>query len=279
MSEKIIKTIRVDIKSCKDYYITERTLCIICRDGKFGIAEKHEGGKLTVIIDCEYDYIDTFCGENGFTNMIAVLRGDKWGLYAFRWTVSSKSDKINCEKVANCEYDTITIHQKHKVAFLMNGTGNRYYNLWSGRLSGYCGCSISKDGSMLECVSDGMQRWIDIVTDTVIYARPTSRYVEGERICENIYEFSVYYDKDAERGDPDWHETSDIVYFDRDSKTSYVAFDTYCVSLQTEGFAGYCKRYDVHFKEENESVHISDSDYEWDFGKFFEIAEEIEYSW
>ena len=42
MSAKIIKTICVDIKSCKDYYISERTLCIICRDGKFGIAEKHE---------------------------------------------------------------------------------------------------------------------------------------------------------------------------------------------------------------------------------------------
>lgn len=93
MSAKIIKTIRVDIKSCKDYYITERTLCIICRDGKFGIAEKHESGKLTVIIDCEYDYIDTFCAEKGFTNMIAALRGDKWGLYAFRWTVSSKVTK------------------------------------------------------------------------------------------------------------------------------------------------------------------------------------------
>ena len=278
MSAKIIKTIRVDIKSCKDYYITERTLCIICRDGKFGIAEKHEGGRLTVIIDCEYDYIDTFCAENGFTNMIAVLRGDKWGLYAFRWTVSSKSDKINCEMIADCEYDTITIQQKRKVAFLMNETGNRYYNLWSGKLSGYCGCSISEDGSMLECVSDGMQRWIDIVTDTVIYARPTSRYVIGEKICNDIYKFDVYYDKDAEWGDPDWHETSDIVYFDRDSKTSYVAFDIRGVKLQTKGFADYIKRYDVHFKKENESFHISDSDYEWDFGKFFEIAEEIEYS-
>ena len=67
MSAKIIKTIRVDIKSCKDYCITERTLCIICRDGKFGVAERRENGKMTVIIDCKYDYIDTFCGENGFT--------------------------------------------------------------------------------------------------------------------------------------------------------------------------------------------------------------------
>ena len=49
------------------------------------------------------------------------------------------------------------------------------------------------------------------------------------------------------------------------------------VKLQTKGFADYSKRYDVHFKKENESFHISDSDYEWDFGKFFEIAEEIEY--
>lgn len=125
MSAKIIKTIHVDIKSCKDYCITERTLCIIYRDGKFGIAEKYDSGRLTVVIDCEYDYIDSFCGENGFTNMIAVLRGDKWGLYAFRWTVSSQSNKINCEKVADCEYDTITIHQKQKVAFLMNKKGKQ----------------------------------------------------------------------------------------------------------------------------------------------------------
>ncbi len=278
MSAKIIKTIRVDIKSCKNYWITEKILCVICHDGKFGIAEKHDSGRLTVIIDCEYDYIDTFCGENGFTNMIAVLRGDMWGLYAFRWTVSSKSNKINCEKVADCEYNIITIHQKQKVAFFMNETGNRYYNLWSGKLSDYGGCGFTSDGSLLEFVSDGLQRWIDIITDTVIYARPTSRYVEGERICEDIYKFSVYYDKDAEWGDPDWPETSDIVYFDRDSKTSHVAFDVCGVSLQTEGFGGYCKRYDVHFKKEKESYHISDSDYEWDFGKFFEIAEEIEYT-
>ena len=42
--------------------------------------------------------------------------------------------------------------------------------------------------------------------------------------------------------------------------------------FQSEFSAGYCKRYDVHFKKEKESCHISDSDYEWDFGKFFEIG-------
>ena len=112
-----------------------------------------------------------------------------------------------------------------------------------------------------------------------INARQKSRSVIVEKLSKDIYKFAVYYDKDAEWGDPDWHETSDIVYFDRDSKTSYVAFDIRDVKLQTKGFADYIKRYDVHFKKENESVHISDSDYEWDFGKFFEIAEEIEYSW
>lgn len=277
MSEKLIKTFRSDIKSCKDYCLTERTLCIICRDGKFGIAERHGDGKLTDVINCDYDYIDTFCAESGFTNMITVLRGGKWGLYAFRWTVNSNSDRINCEEIAGCEYDIITVHQKQKIAFLMNETGNRYYNPGSGRLSGYCGCGLSEDGSLLECVADGIQKWINIETDTVIYARPTSRYVAGERICEDIYEFSVYFDKDAGWGDPDWHETSDIVYFDRDLKTSYVAFDVYGTKLQTEGFAGYSKIYAVHFLKEKKTYCIDNFDSVWDLDDFLEIAEEIEY--
>ena len=277
MSAKVIKTIRVDIKSCKDYCLTERMLCIIYRNGKFGVAERHESGKLTAIIDSEYDYIDTFCAENGFTNMITVLRGDKWGLYAFRWTVSSKSNKINCEMVAECEYDTITILQKQKVAFLMNETGNKYYNLWSGRLSGYCGCSISEDGSLIEFVSDGIQKWIDIVTDTVIYARPTSRCIIGEKVCEDMYEFTVYFDKDAERGDPDWVETSDLVFFDRNTRTSYVAFDVYCVVLTTHSFAWPYKRYYLHFDQHDKEYCIYKEDFKWNLDDFFKIAEEIEY--
>ena len=277
MSAKIIKTIRVDIKSCKDYCITERVLCIIFRDGKFGVAERYESGRLSTIINCEYDYIDTFCEENGFTNMITVLRGDRWGLYAFRWTASTKSNKINCEMVADCEYDTITIHQKQKVAFLMNETGNRYYNLWSGKLSNYGGCGFSEGGCLLEYCSDGVVKWIDIITDTVIYARPISRCVEGERICEDIYEFSVYYDKDAERGDPDWIETSDLVFFHRNTKTSYIAFDVYCTALTTHGFACPYKRYYINFKHHGKEYCIYKENSKWNLDDFLGFAEEMEY--
>ena len=238
MSAKIIKTIRADIKSCKDYCIIEKMLCIICRNGKFGVAERRENGKMTVIIDCEYDYIDTFCGENGFTNMIAVLRGDKWGLYAFRWTVSSKSNKINCEKVTDCEYDTITIHQKQKVAFLMNETGNRYYNLWSGRLSDYCGCRISEDGSMLECCQDGMQKWIDIVTDIVICATSIDKYTDCEKIAYNLYLFKTYYLNDGID-----ECKMDLVAYNPYLKVSYLVSNVEKVCFETQNMPDYYTTY------------------------------------
>lgn len=273
MSAKIIKTIRVDIKSCRNFCIIEKSLCIICCDGKFGIAEKHENGKLTVIIDCEYDYIDTFCAENGFTNMIAVLRRDKWGLYAFRWTVSSKSNKINCEMIADCEYDTITIHQKHKVAFLMNGTGNRYYNLWSGKLSGYCGCSISEDGSLLECCSDGMQRWIDIVTDTVIYAIAIDKYTGCKKIAYNLYLFKTYYlNNDADEC------KMDLVVYNPYLKVSYVVFDVDKVSFEIQNNTDYYTTHTMTFIKETAKYTVVHCDRDWRTEEFLNIAEEVDYN-
>lgn len=273
MSAKIIKTIRVDIKSCKDYYLTERTLCIICRDGKFGIEEKHESGRLATIIDCEYDYIDTFCAENGFTNMIAVLRGDKWGLYAFRWTVSSKSDDINCETVADCVYDTITIHQKLKVAFLMDETGSRYYNLWSGRLSDYCGCSLSQGGSLLECCSDGLQKWIDIVTDTAVYARALDGYTDPEKISYNVYIFKTYYENDG----VDECEM-DLVVYNPYLKVSYVVFDVDKVTFETQNNADYYTIHTMTFIKDAVKYTVSHCDHDWQTEEFLNIAEEIDYN-
>ena len=134
---KIIKTFYADIKSCKDYTLLTKELCIVSRDGKFGLAERHINGKLSLLIDCEYDYIDSFCPEGYYSNIVGVLKNGKWGLYAFKYTVSTKSNKIDCKQVAECDYDFVSVNISPDIAVLhkRNETGYRYYNLNSDRIS------------------------------------------------------------------------------------------------------------------------------------------------
>ena len=278
MSAKIIKTIRVDIKSCKDYYITERTLCIICRDGKFGIAEKHENGKLTVIIDCEYDYIDTFCAENGFTNMIAVLRGDKWGLYAFKWTVSSKSNKIDCKQIAGCEYDSVYASRSPKVAVLCQrnkGFRCRYYNLNSNRLSLFYRDVYPRDEHYFECITEDEVKCIDIETDSVIYLWNRKHIDEAylERISRNIYLLiKANYDE------PIGEHKSDLVFFNKNLRVSYVIKDIDCLSISRSGLEQWKDNYIFTFRKEGDKHIISIHNDEWDIESIKAIAKEVEYT-
>ena len=89
---------------------------------------------------------------------------------------------------------------------------------------------------------------------------------------------NVYYDKDAERGDPDWIETSDLVFFNRNTNTSYVAFDVYCTALTTHGFAWPYKRYYINFKHHGKEYCIYKENSKWNLDDFFGIAEEMEYA-
>lgn len=84
----------------------------------------------------------------------------------------------------------------------------------------------------MECCSDGLQKWIDIVTDTAVYARALDGYTDSEKISYNVYLFKTYYENDG----VDECEM-DLVVYNPYLKVSYVVFDV----MSFEHRIGKCK--------------------------------------
>ena len=73
---KVLKHFDAEIISCKDYHREFRKICIIYRDGKYGLAEMDKTGYpriVDILIECKYDHIDTFCAFCGFSNITFIL--------------------------------------------------------------------------------------------------------------------------------------------------------------------------------------------------------------
>lgn len=275
MAMKIIKTFRSFIVSCKTYYEIEKTICIICRDGKFGLAEKRKNGKMSVIIDCEYDYIDSLCGLFGLTNMVSVYLNGKCGLYAFKYTVSSKSNKIDCKRITECEYDNIKVNQKSRVAIFYKGNKLPccYYNLNSNKLSPLYINVIPVDEHHCKCVTEKEMKFIDLDTDSVVYSYyKESGYVSSERLSRNIYLFSIYNDESITI-----HQ-SDLVFFNQYLRTSYVIENIDYLSVTRNDFDKWEDNYYFTFQKDGKKYIIAVNDDKIDFDELRRIAKEVEYT-
>lgn len=273
---KVIKNFYTDITSCKDFIVDTRNLCIISRDGKFGVAEKHRNGRRTVLVDCEYDYIDTFCGEGGFTNMIAVLRGDKWGLFAFRWTVSSKSNKISCEEIVPCEYRSIQTFCNNTFAILIKRKNAvRYYNISSRKLSDfYEDYSDDENSSLFGFYTCRTQKWINVCSDIVIYECDKSDIVSFEKIWRSLF---VLYHYECDNVSVRQCRT-DLIFYNPDILTSYLAEDVRYLRITTHDFEEWTANRVVTFMKGEDWHIISTADSKWDFDEIRKIAKEIDYT-
>lgn len=276
MATKIIKTFRSLIIPCNTCPVIERTICIICRDGKFGLAEKCKNGKMAVMIDCEYDYIDSLCGLCGLTNMVSVYLNGKCGLYAFKYTVSSKSNKIDCKRITECEYDNIKVNQKSRIAILYKGNKLPccYYNLNSNKLSPLYINVISVDEHHYECVTEKEMKFIDLDTDSVIYSYyKESGYVSSERISRNIYLFSIFNDDESFT----IHQ-SDLVFFNQYLRTSYVIENIDYLSVTRNDLDKLEYNYIFTLGKDGKKYIIAVNDDKIDYDEIRKIAKEVEYT-
>lgn len=273
---KVVKNFYTDITSCKDFKVDTRDLCIISRDGKFGVAEKHRNGKLTFLVDCEYDYIDTFCSEKGFTNMVSVSLNGKHGLYAFKFTESSKSTKICCEKITTCEYDNIYFPFGNDVAVLEKCNNSvRYYNIVSRKLSPlYQGYNFDEMGEIYYFYTDKVQRCIDYNTDNVIYSCPAEETVSAEKIWRELYVLT-HYDFDNL---PIEQNINDLLFYNRNLMTSYLIENVECLHITRYDYDKWGVNHIVTFLKEGQKHIIATDDSQWDFDEIRKIAKEIDYT-
>lgn len=280
---KILKHFDAEIISCKDYHREHRKICIICRDGKYGLAEMDKTGYpriVDILIECKYDHIDTFCAFYDFSNMVCVYLDGKCGLYSFRWTVSSKSNKIDCKQIAECEYDSVYASRSPKVAVLCQrnkGFRCRYYNLNSDRLSPFYRDVYPCDEHFFECVIENDEvtwNYTDIQTDSVIYSRSgKDGLFFSERITRNVYLFTKYLD-DV----PATEIKSNLVFFNKNLKVSYVIENIDCLNITRNGLERWEDNYIFTFRKDGDKHIISIHNDEWDIESIKSIAKEVEYT-
>ena len=274
---KVLKHFDAEIISCKDYHREYRKICIICRDGKYGLAEMDKTGYpriVDILIECKYDHIDTFCAFCDFSNMVCVYLDGKCGLYSFRWTVSSKSNKIDCKQIAECEYDFISVNSSSNIAVLRKRDKYRcrYYNLNSDRLSPFYVAVIPADEHYFECGKENTVKWIDIRTDSVIYSAE-DLCVHPQLLSRDLYLFTKY-DFDEVVGD----NKSDLVFYNRNLCVSYVIENIDSLNVTKNGYEDFEENIVLVFRKNSKKHIIATSDCEWDYDEIRKIAKEVEYT-
>ena len=271
---KSVKNFTAVVVNCKNYCHEHRDMHIICCGGKFGLAEKHKNGRFTTLIECKYDYIDSMnCGFM-YSNVAAVSLNGKWGLYAFRHTVSTKSRKIDCKQVAECEYDHISTNHFSSIIILHKSKAffRRYYNVKTGNLSPFYETILADDENYFLCATDNNIKWIDVRSNCVIYSAD-DLCVHPQMLSKDIYLFTKY-DFDEVVGD----NKSDLVFFNRDLKVSYVIENIDCFNMRRNGFENFEENFVFIFRKNRTKHIIAVNSGEWDIESIKAIAKEIDYT-
>ena len=270
---KVVKTFYAFITNCKDFSGNNREMCIISRDGKFGLAERLNK-KLITLIECKYDYIDSLCCESCYSNVIGVSLGGKWGLYSFKYTVSTKSNRIDCRMVAECEYDFITVNIFSNIVILHKQKEFQkcYYNFHSGKLSSPYEYILFADEHYFECGKKNTVKWIDIRTDSVIYSAE-DLCVHPQLLSRDLYLFTNY-DFDEVVGD----NKSDLVFYNRNLCVSYVIENIDSLNVIKNGYEDFEENMVLVFRKNSKKHIIATNDCEWDYDEIRKIAKEVEYT-
>ena len=268
---KIVKSFYADITEKKEFsFIRHREMCIITRDSKFGVAEKNENGTLDVLIDCRYDYIDTFCSEKGFTNANTVSIDGKYGLYAFSY--STESDKTVCKLVVSCEYKNIYTLIGSIIIILETSNGLlRYYNILSEKLSAFYTSVSCDETGCLYCFCDNeSSKWIDPGTDKIIYECPETDWIYAEKVWKDFYVFSrfCYFDSYFE------HIKTDLVFCDDNRLATYVINDIAYLQITKYNYDRQGINIIVNFSKNAKRYVVATKDSRWDFDEITKILEE-----
>ena len=116
---------------------------------------------------------------------------------------------------------------------------------------------------------------IDIETDSVIYLWNRKHIDEAypERISRNIYLLiKANYDE------PIGEHKSDLVFFNKNLRVSYVIKDIDCLSISRNGLDQWEDNFVFTFRKDGKKHIIAVNDNEWDIESIKTIAKEVEYT-
>lgn len=276
MSEeiRIVKHLESFIKSCKTYFGDYRKICIVTRNGKYGLAENDKKEGLKLLCEVEFDYIEPFCNRFGNANMFGVYSKGKCGLIAMDFTVSSVSDDIGCELVAKCEYDKITFLQESNIAFLYDEKKEqrRYYNLNTRRLSPCYKSFFERGTDSIICEKDHIWHLVDTTTDSVIYTCHRGKHIDLLLYVSQADLFLMF--------DCDYKKilSADLLFYNRNLRESYVIENINCLNVMRNGYEDFEETIVVSFKKDGKKFFFACVDSEWNFDEIRKIAKEVDYT-
>lgn len=275
MSEeiRIVKHLESFIKSCKTYFGDYRKICIVTRNGKYGLAENDEKEGLKLLCEVEFDYIEPFYSRFGDANMFIVYTKGKYGLLAMDFTVSSISNDIGCNLIAKCEYDKITFSQENKIAFLYDDEKEqrRYYNPNTRHLSPWYRCFFERGIDSLICEKDNVWYLVDVSTDTVIYSCHRSKHIKP--LMQTI-QTDLFFIAECSCGKMVY---ADLIFYNRNLRVSYIIENISDLNITRNGFENFEENIVLAFKKDNKKHILAAKDSEWDFDEIRKIAKEVEY--
>ena len=95
----------------------------------------------------------------------------------------------------------------------------------------------------------------------------------SERIADNTYLFTKYCCNNN-----DEENKSNLVFFNRDLRVSYVIENIDYFNVIKTGFENFEYKFVLTFKKDDKKHILASYDFGWDYDKIRKIAEEIEYT-
>lgn len=172
--------------------------------------------------------------------------------------------------VAACEYISIHTLTGNHIAILEKENGFvRYYNVLTEKLSPFYTSVSCDETGCLYCFSDDeSQKWIDILTDNVIYDCSETDFTFAEKVYRGFYVFSCYYCCDSSFE----YNKTDLVFYDDNLMTAYVTDNVTDLQITKYGYDRQGMDFVATFSKNDKTYSITTSESQWDFDKIKKLC-------
>lgn len=179
-------------------------------------------------------------------------------------------DKSVRKSVLSCEYKSIyTLIKSNIVIFETDDDLLRYYNTLTGNLSSFYTSVSCDETGRLYCFGDSeSKKWIDPVTDKIIYECPEADQISAEKVWKDFYVFCRFCSFDS------FFEyiNTDLV-FCSDGLTPCVIENVTDLQMTKYGYDSQGINYTVSFSKNDKRYVVATKDSQWDFDEITKIVE------
>ncbi len=182
--------------------------------------------------------------------------------------------KADCKSAVPCEYKSVYTLIKNNIVIFETDDGLlRYYNTLTENLSPFYTSVSCDETGCLYCFGDiESKKWIDPVTDKIIYECPEADQISAEKVRKDFYVFSRFCSFDSFFE----HINTDLVFCDGNGLTPYVIKNVTDLQITKHGYDRQEVNFVVTFTKNDKRSVITTAGSQWDFEKIIRIADKTE---